>query len=312
VAYPEGIDPQTAADGDGAAPYNPESFAQMRVTDTWRKYKHLLRYGQGQCNAILDDGCDLSAAAWQVELPWGPKVVATWNAIDGNADCSPVPPGYHGTSVGYPSSIHCDNVLGVAYNNCVAPIRCVTVVHLTEDESATMAAGLHWVLDNHERLNITAVNLSPLDDQRHQQPVPTVIDAELAALRAAGIWVGAPAGNHHYTDGISWPACQPHCFGMGATRPGEHAVHLDRYANIDLLVCAQATSSSNAYGVACSQLLRELIAAADYAWQDDGETLPDAMMAIFQRTGVPIDDPESGLTFRELDLLAAADHVCSG
>jgi len=43
--------------------------------------------------------------------------------------------------------------------------------------------------------------------------------------------------------------------------------------------------------------------------QNDGPTLPDAMMSIFQRTGVPIHDPGTGLDFRELDLLAAVDHV---
>jgi hypothetical protein len=33
------------------------------------------------------------------------------------------------------------------------------------------------------------------------------------------------------------------------------------------------------------------------------------MMAIFQKTGVPIHDPATGLDFRELDLLAAVESV---
>ena len=72
---------------------------------------------------------------------------------------------------------------------------------------------------------------------------------------------------------------------------------------------AAATSSSNAYVAGCAQILREAIEKAGYRWQDDGKTLPDAMMAIFQKTGVPIHDEATGLDFRELNLLAAVDHV---
>lgn len=302
-------DSQTAMSAPQGSPYNPQDFAQIRVTDTWRKYDGQLTWGKGQCLAILDDGCDLSVPQWQTEMPWGKKVIATYNSIDGNDDPTSVPPGYHGTSVGYPSSLNHEGIRGVAYNNFVVQVRCVTVVHLEQDEFATMAAALQWVMDHHVEYNITAVNLSPLDDQRHQEPVPTAIDEKLLAFRRLGIWVSAPCGNHHYTDGISWPACQPYCFGIGATVPGEHAVHLDRFSNTDLLVTAGATSSSNAYAAACSMILREAIEKSGYRWQEDGEFLPEAMRAIFRRTGVEIHDPETGLTFRELDLLAAVDYV---
>ena len=88
-------------------PYEPIAFAQMRVTDAWRKYGEELSWGRGQCLAILDDGCDLSVPEWQATLPWGdPKVVAGYDSIDLDDDPSPVPPGYHGTSVGYPSSLN--------------------------------------------------------------------------------------------------------------------------------------------------------------------------------------------------------------
>jgi len=294
--------------GEGR-PYNAADFAQIRVSDAWEKYDGLLSWGKGQCLAILDDGCDLNVPEWRTEMAWGRKVIATYNSIDGNEDPSPIPPGYHGTSVGYPSSLNHGGMLGVAYNNFVAQVRCVTVVHLEQDESATMAAALQWVIDRHVEYSITAVNLSPLDDKRHREPLPTVIDEKLRMLRQLGIWVSAPCGNHHYMDGISWPACQPYCFGIGAAVPGEHAVHLDRFSNTDLLVAAAATSSSNAYAAACSMVLREAIERTGYRWGQEGESLPEAMMAICRKTGVEIYDPETGLTFRELDLLAALDRV---
>jgi len=91
--------------------------------------------------------------------------------------------------------------------------------------------------------------------------------------------------------------------------PGKHAAHLDRFSNTDLLAASTATSSSNAYAAACSMILREAVEKGGYRWENDGETLPDAMMAIFKKTGVPVHDPNTGLDFRELDLLAAVDHV---
>lgn len=301
----EGIDPQTASSSADGAPFNADSFAQLRVVEAWRKYEGKLRWGEGQTLAILDDGCDMNDPVWQVPG----KVIATYNSIDDNDDCTPVPPGYHGTTVGYPSSYNLNGVRGLAWRNRVAHVRCATIVHLRQDESQTIAAGLRWVRDRAADLNITAVNLSVLDDQQHQQPMPTVIDVELEQLRAMNIWVSAPAGNHHYTDGISWPACQPHCFGIGGTTPGEHTVHLDRYHGIDLLACATATSSSNAYAAASAQVLREAIETSGYNWRRDGDTLPDAMLAIFHQTGVAIHDDATGLDFKELNLLAALDHV---
>ena len=305
-----GIDPQAVAGDSQPTPYNTESFSQIRVLDTWRKYAGNLTWGKGQCLAILDDGCDLSDPPWRVVMPWGRKVLATYNSIDGNDDPAPVPPGYHGTSVGYPSSVNHASIRGVAYNNFVAQVRCVSMVHLKgQREASTMATALQWVLDHHKRYNITTVNLSPLDDERHCEPVRTPIDEKLMALRQQGIWVSAPCGNHHYTDGISWPACQPYCFAIGATIPGQHVAHLDRFANTDLLVTAQATSSSNAYAAACAMVLREAIERSQYRWQNDGVTLPEALLAIFRRTGVPIEDQATKCTFRELNLLAAVDHV---
>ena len=288
-------------------PYSAESFARMRVTEVWQRYAGRLTWGKGQCLALLDDGCDLTVPEWQAHLPWGPKVIATWNSIDGNADPTPVPPGYHGTSVGFPSSLNYPGVHGVAYNNNVAQGRCVSIVHLERDESATMAAGLQWVVNHCHELNITAVNLSPLDDQRHQEPVPTVVDEVLQTLRELNVWVSAPCGNHNYTDGISWPACQPHCFAIGATTDG--TVHLDRWSNTDLLVAAAATSSSNACAAACAQILREAIDISAYPWRERAANLPEAVLAIFCDSGRPVEDAATGSTFSELDLLAAVDCV---
>ena len=308
--FQAGIDPQDVAASPEAVPYNAASFQQIRVQDTWGRYGDRLTWGRGQCLAILDDGCDLSVPAWRVRLPWVPNVIAAHNSIDGNDDPTPVPPGYHGTSVGYPSSLNLDGVRGIAFNNFVAHVRCVSVVHIRgQEEAATIASGLRWVLENHRRLNITAINLSPLDDESHSEPIPTEIDEVLAALRTADIWVSAPCGNHDFAGGVSWPACQPGCFGIGATVPGERKVYLDRGQGTDLLVTAAATSSSNAFAVAGSMILREAFEKTGFDWRRLGPTLPDAILAVFRQTGRPIADPGGEREFRELDLLSAVETV---
>ena len=85
-------------------------------------------------------------------------------------------------------------------------------------------------MDHHQQHHITTVNLAPVDDQAHDKPVLTAIDAKLKQLRQLGIWVSAPAGNHNYTNGISWPASQPNGYAIGAVKQGQDEVYLDRHA----------------------------------------------------------------------------------
>lgn len=306
-------------------PYNPVEFAQMRVTDTWARYADVLSWGKGQTLVVIDDGCDLTAPQWTTPLPWGEaKVAAGYDAVDLDDDPTPVPPGYHGTGTGNPSSHHRDGRLGIAFNDRVIHIRGCTIVHLPKGagspprpglrpvragEVESIARALQWVVDNHARYGITTVNLSPVDDQAHAEPWPTVVDEPLAALRRLNIWVSAPCANHGHTTGISWPACQPGAFAIGASRPEADVAHLDRHRNTDILVPATATTSSNAHAVGCAMVLREAVLKSGYDWRARGPTLPDAMMEVFRTTGTPVHDPGTGLDFRRLDLLAAVEYV---
>jgi hypothetical protein len=290
-------------------PVNPVEFERAGITATWRDFADRLSFGRGQTLALVDDGCDLSLPEWVAVPGETPKVLVSYDSVDGDDDPRHEGRGYHGSTIGIPSSLNHGGKWGVAYNNQVAVIRALECCHCQVADSRTLAAGLQWVLDHHDQYHITTVNLAPVDDQAHDAPVPTEIDATLVTLRAAGIWVSAPTGNHDFTTGISWPACQPGCFAIGAVRPGEDVVYLDRHAKVDLLVPAAATSSSNAIACGAAIILREAIDKARYDWQSDGPTLPEAMLAILQRTGVAVDDPVTGLTFRRLDLRAAVEHV---
>jgi hypothetical protein len=287
----------------------PAEFQQAGIIATWEKYAGQLSFGKNQTLALLDDGCTMSKPEWTAVIDGTPKVLVTYDAVDGDNDPAHEGRGYHGSTIGIPSSVNYRDKRGVAFNNQLAIVRSLECCHCKISDSTSLAAALQWVIDHHQEHRITTINLAPVDDKEHAEPVATEIDAKLAELRKMNIWVSAPAGNHNFTNGISWPASQPNCFAIGAVKSGIDEVFLDRQRKVELLVPARATSSSNAILCGSAMLLREAIEKANYNWKQDGANLPEAMMAIFQSTGKAIDDPGTGLTFRRLDLLAAVDHV---
>ena len=289
-------------------PYNEVEFKGMGILDAWDKYLDVLSWGKGQTIAILDDGFDLNDPQWKVTMPWGPKVVATYNAIEDNNDVTVIPPAYHGTSLGYPSSMNLDGNLGVAFNDQVALIKCVPGGACKWEDAPAIARALNWVINNRERYNITSVNIGTLDAKSHRQPVPTVIDDPLRTLRELGIWVSAPTGNSGHIDGISWPACANDCFGVGAVHHLTGVPHLNRYSNIAIVAHADATSGSNAYLAGAAMLVREAIEKTGYDWTSDGPNLADATLAILKKTGIEVKDPVTGFHFAQLNLLKTLDY----
>lgn len=290
-------------------PTEPAEFKHARITDAWKAYADVLTFGQGQTLALVDDGCNMSMPEWTAVVKGQPKVLVTYDSVDGDNDPKHEGKGYHGSTIGIPSSVNYGGKRGVAYNNQVAVIRALECCHCNVKDSVTLAAGLQWILDNHKKYRITTVNLAPVDDLEHGQPVPTEIDDKLAKLRASNVWVSAPTGNHNFTKGISWPSSQPNCFAIGAVRTGKDEVYLDRHAKVDLVVPASATSSSNAIACGAAMLLREAIEKANYDWKSDGQNLPEAMLIIMQKTGTEVADQPTNRTYRRLDVQAALEHI---
>ena len=290
-------------------PAQPAEFTHARITEAWAAYGDLLTFGKGQTLALLDDGCTLSKPEWKAVVEGVPKVRVAYDAVDGDDDPKHEGKGYHGSTIGIPSSIHCENKRGVAFNNQLAIVRSLECCHGKVADSASLARALQWVIDHHTEHHITTVNVAPVDDLEHAEPVPTEIDDKLATLRELGIWVSAPAGNHNFTGGISWPASQPNCFAIGAVIPGKDTATLDRHAKVELLVPARATSSSNAIVCGSAMILREAIEKSGYDWKSDGKNIAEAMMKIFQNTGKPVEDPATKRSYRRLDLMAALELV---
>ena len=290
-------------------PVEPVSFQHAGIVRAWETYGHKLTFGNGQTLALVDDGCTLSMPEWSKSAGDQPKVLVSYDSVEDDDDPMHEGKGYHGSTIGIPSSVNYDGKRGVAYNNQVAVIRALECCHCNVNDGETVAAGLQWIIDNHQQYRITTVNLAPVDDLDHDKPVATAIDEKLARLRQLGIWVSAPAGNHNFTEGISWPACQPNCFAIGAVRPGKDEVYLDRHAKVDLVVPAAATSSSNAIACGAAIVLREAILETGYDWTQNGSHLAEAILAIMQQTGVKVEDQATKRSFQRLDLDAALAHV---
>jgi hypothetical protein len=298
-----------AARTHATEPTLPIDFEHAGVTAAWSTYGDRLTFGRQQTLALLDDGCDLSKPEWSMSEGEDPKILVTYDAVDGDDDPKHEGRGYHGTTIGVPSSINFGGKRGVAFNDQLVVVRSLECCHCNVSDGVPLARALQWVIDNHEQYRITTINLAPVDDQAHAEPVATDIDEKLAKLHELGIWVSAPTGNHGYTNGISWPASQPNCFAIGAVVPGRDEVHQDRHAKVVLVVPGSATSSSNALVCGAAIVLREAMDQTGYDWQQHAATLPDAMLAVMQETGIPVLDPGTGLTFQRLDLKAALDHV---
>jgi hypothetical protein len=169
-----------------------------------------------------------------------PKVLVTYDSDD---DPKHEGRGYHGSTIGIPSSFNYGGKWGVTYNNQVAVIRALECCHCK------------------------------------------------------------------VSDRISWPACQPNCFAIGAVRQGKDEVYLDRHAKVDLLVPAAATSSSNAVACGAAIVLREAIEETGYNWKRDGSTVAEAILAIIQKTGIEVDDEATKRSYQRLDLAAALKPV---
>jgi len=290
-------------------PVDPVTFKRAGITSAWNTYKNELTFGKGQTLALVDDGCKLSKPEWSDSDGDQPKVLVTYDSVDGDDDPKHEGRGYHGSTIGIPSSLNYKGKWGVAYNNQIAVIRALECCHCKVSDGKTVAAALQWIINNHKKYHITTVNLAPVDDKPHSKPVATEIDDKLVQLRKLGIWVSAPAGNHNYTNGISWPASQPDCIAIGAVKKGKDEVYLDRHAKVELVVPAAATSSSNAIACGAAIILREAIVKTGYDWKQDDKNITLAMLKIMQKTGVKVYDPGTKRSYQRLDLSRALKHV---
>ena len=114
---------------EAAEPAQPVAFKHAGIVEAWETYRHRLTFGKGQTLALVDDGCTLSRPEWSKSEGDQPKVLVTYDSVDGDSDPKHEGRGYHGSTIGIPSSVNYGGKWGVAYNNQLAVIRALECCH---------------------------------------------------------------------------------------------------------------------------------------------------------------------------------------
>ena len=76
----------TSSSARSSEPADPPAFKHARVTDAWEAYAGKLTFGKGQTLALLDDGCKLSMPEWSMSDGELPKVLVSYDSVDGDND----------------------------------------------------------------------------------------------------------------------------------------------------------------------------------------------------------------------------------
>ena len=201
-------------------PYNEADFRRMRVIETWQKYGDKLSLGQ---RAVPGD------PRRRLRPERAPVAGVAALGQEGHRQLQCLRPQRRPAPGPARLSRHLGGLSFLAQlqrrvrawpTTTTLPRSAASrIVHLRKDESATLAEGLQWVIDHHEQYNITAVNLSPVDDKPHAEPVPTAIDAKLKRLRELNIWVSARAGTTSTPTASPGPRASPIASPSARSRP---------------------------------------------------------------------------------------------
>jgi subtilisin family serine protease len=171
--------------------------------------------GAGYTVAIIDSGVDYTHPALIGRCVGGYNFVG--NNTNFNDDYG------HGTHVAGIAASNDATYTGIAPGAGYAAVKVVS--SLGSATWANVAKGLQWVIDNREKYNIVAVNMSLGDGGSYDFPVTGSISAQLATLKDDGVFTAVASGNSWYTHspaggpaqpGIGYPAADPSVVSVGA------------------------------------------------------------------------------------------------
>lgn len=275
--------------------------------------------GRNESIVIIDVGVDYNHPALGGGFGGSHKVVDGFDFIKNTAD--PIPkansglssPDNHGTfmagiaaSSGY--DFNGQHYVGVAPNANLIALR-------TGSLPAQVQAALQWVVSHRLRYNIVAVNLMGTGVSGYRR--------ELRQLDDAGVFVGSPASNIFSAStplNVDPAAVSPHLYFTGASdnfnsivTTSQRGPYLDFLAPGDQIVGPSYDPSTGSEtieslgGAYTSPTSPQIVGAAAVIKNIDPAFTPDTIADILTRSGDPIFDPNSGLTYHRLNLLAAMD-----
>jgi hypothetical protein len=301
--------------------------------------------GTGHGVAIIDKGIDY----WHPQLGGNratstksPRVVNVHDYRDGDDDPFPSeseltdPSSAHATGVAgilvaLPYTANGKYYQGILQNSLLYNLRTDRF-----NSQNTIKQALDWVVANHTKYNITAINLTDFVGTSATTPVYA---SEVQALWNAGVFIDTPVANDWNNPmspkaPIGLPATSPYIYGTGGagftTDPHLHTVDptvlnpkTERGGALDIV--SQSTSVTLPYytpskdqdvivadqGEGNSWGTPTVTGMAVLLQQIDPTITPAEIMQILQDSGVPIVDPDGTGTYARLDEYAAVNLAYS-
>lgn len=259
-----------------------------------------------------------------------PKIVNVYDYRDNDTD--PFPSDSDNVTTGDASSAHGTGVAGILvantytspkgkrYQGIIQDSLLYNIRTNRADSQNTIKLALQWILDNHVKYHITAINLTDFVGTGASTPV---YDAQVKALYNAGVFIITPVANEWMNPTapkapVGFPAKSPYIFGSGGSLlddtlrpqtqrgPGLDVVSqsmkvtLPYYKvdeNQDIIV--EDAGEGNSWGAPT------VLGTAVLMQQIDPTITPAEIMKIIQDSGHPIVDPDGTGTYARLDMYAA-------
>lgn len=212
----------------------------------------------------------------------------------------------------------------------VAPLASVISLDVFEDAGAAdsdVIEALNWVIENRQKYNIVAVNMSLGSDEEHVETCAnTVYDSAFEWLLLAGIQVVVAAGNENSKTGLSNPACHPLAISVGASTDGitpsmrypsctdpqlavdEVACFSNSASTIDILAPGTRITAGGVTLSGTSQAAPHVAGALAALKSKFPDSTNAALLRRLQQTGVKIVDRANGIPTRRLNLASAINE----
>jgi len=290
--------------------------------------------GNGFGVAVIDKGIDYWHPLLGGDRATGtksPKIVNVYDYRDNDTD--PFPSDSDNVTTGDASSAHATGVAGIlvakTYNAPRTGKRYAGIIQNAllynlrtnrADSQNTIKLSLQWVLDNHEKYHITAINLTDFIGTNASTPV---YDAQVKALWNAGVFIVTPVANEWMNPtapkaAIGYPAKSPYIYGTGGSLLNDTLrPETQRGAGLDIV--SQSLKVTLPYykvdenqdvivedsGIGNSWGAPTVLGTAVLMQQIDPTITPAEIMAILQSSGHPIVDPDGTGTYARLDMFSA-------
>lgn len=175
--------------------------------------------GAGYSVAVIDTGIDYTHAS--LGAGWGNRVVGGYDFVERDNDPNDL--NGHGTHVAGIIASSDSTWRGIVPDANLVALRVL-------DASGSGSFGdvedaLRWVMNNRDRFNIAAINLS-LGSGNYRGNPYTFLEDEFEALQRQGVFITVASGNGFYThssvEGLSYPSVSPNVISVGAVWNGDY------------------------------------------------------------------------------------------